>query len=283
MVRDRHKQHGVDLSRSRPRAVARVRRVGSRPYEVAGASSGCHRDRQGADARGCQVPTVRAPSTGSSRSFSSQAEPGVAAYTSSVRGPRRAPDAHECEEEGVMTGRRHGRRWFAGVMAGGLLTVGLLPQTAHAAAESHNLALGRPVTASGAHGEYVATHVTDGNQASYWEGPARPCPMGLAERVLPSLSRPIWLCSAAPPVRERPPDGFARIRVRPRHPGDLFGGYRPGDGCQDGAEQWFRGAAGARAAPRCCPQAFQPPYGTVMSSMAWPAGSMKYTPCPPSL
>lgn len=57
-------------------------------------------------------------------------------------------------------------------MAGGLLTVGLLPQTAHAAAESHNLALGRPVTASGVHGEYVATHVTDGNQASSWEGPA---------------------------------------------------------------------------------------------------------------
>lgn len=27
----------------------------------------------------------------------------------------------------------------------------------------------------------------------------------------------------------------------------------------------------------------QPPYGTVMSSMAWPAGSMKYTPRPPSL
>ncbi|MFF8009790.1 CARDB domain-containing protein [Streptomyces parvus] len=72
-----------------------------------------------------------------------------------------------------MTGRQQGRRWFAGLMTGGLLTVGLLPHTAQAAAaEGQNLALGKPVTASGAHGQYVPTNVTDGSQASYWEGPA---------------------------------------------------------------------------------------------------------------
>ncbi|GAA1713085.1 CARDB domain-containing protein [Streptomyces yatensis] len=56
-------------------------------------------------------------------------------------------------------------------MTAGLLTVGLLPVAAHAA-EGANLALGRPVTASGAHGSYPASNVTDGSQSSYWEGPA---------------------------------------------------------------------------------------------------------------
>jgi len=37
------------------------------------------------------------------------------------------------------------------------------------------------------------------------------------------------------------------------------------------------------AALGACGYEVQPPYGTVMSSMAWPAGSMKYTPRPPSL
>ncbi|WP_413811243.1 discoidin domain-containing protein [Streptomyces sp. OE57] len=73
--------------------------------------------------------------------------------------------------------RHHGRRLSAGLVTAGLLTVGLLPVTAHAAegaraAEGVNPALGRPVTASGAHGSYPASNVTDGSQASYWEGPA---------------------------------------------------------------------------------------------------------------
>jgi hypothetical protein len=57
----------------------------------------------------------------------------------------------------------------------GLIVVGPLAATAHtadAAAEGPNLALGRPVTTSGAHGGYPAGNVTDGSQASYWEGPA---------------------------------------------------------------------------------------------------------------
>ncbi|AEM85724.1 CARDB domain-containing protein [Streptomyces violaceusniger] len=70
-----------------------------------------------------------------------------------------------------MRRRHHGRRLAAGLVTAGLLTVGLLPVAAHAA-EGTNLALGRPVTASGAHGSYPASNVTDGSQSSYWEGPA---------------------------------------------------------------------------------------------------------------
>ncbi|MEU7370796.1 CARDB domain-containing protein [Streptomyces hygroscopicus] len=70
-----------------------------------------------------------------------------------------------------MRRRQRGRRLFAGLVTAGLCTVGLLPVTAHAA-EGTNLALGRPVTAGGAHGSYPASNVTDGSQATYWEGPA---------------------------------------------------------------------------------------------------------------
>ncbi|MCG0283652.1 discoidin domain-containing protein [Streptomyces sp. PSAA01] len=70
-----------------------------------------------------------------------------------------------------MRRRHHGRRLAAGLVTAGLLTVGLLPVAAHAA-QGANLALGRPVTASGAHGSYPASNVTDGSQSSYWEGPA---------------------------------------------------------------------------------------------------------------
>ncbi|MGW0187418.1 CARDB domain-containing protein [Streptomyces sp. NPDC003362] len=74
-----------------------------------------------------------------------------------------------------MRRRHHGRRAFAGLVTAGLIVVGPLPATAHAAdaaAQGPNLALGRPVTTSGAHGGYPASNVTDGSQASYWEGPA---------------------------------------------------------------------------------------------------------------
>jgi hypothetical protein len=74
-----------------------------------------------------------------------------------------------------MRRRHHGRRAFAGLVTAGLIVVGPLPATAGAAdaaaAEGPNLALGRPVTTSGAHGGYPASNVTDGSQASYWEGP----------------------------------------------------------------------------------------------------------------
>ena len=70
-----------------------------------------------------------------------------------------------------MRGKHLSWRPAVGALIGALLAVGLLPVTAYAAA-STNLALGRTVTATGAHGAYPAGNVTDGSQASYWEGPA---------------------------------------------------------------------------------------------------------------
>ncbi|MEV4950125.1 CARDB domain-containing protein [Streptomyces sp. NPDC053755] len=76
-----------------------------------------------------------------------------------------------------MRGTHHGRRLLAGAVTAGLLGVGLLPVTAHAApqaafaAEGPNLALGKSATAGGAHGAYPAGNVTDGSQQTYWEGP----------------------------------------------------------------------------------------------------------------
>ncbi|WP_428957759.1 CARDB domain-containing protein [Streptomyces sp. cg35] len=70
-----------------------------------------------------------------------------------------------------MTGARHRWRWLAGLVTAGLVTVGLVPVTAHAAAAAQNVALGRPVTAGGTHDGYPAGNVTDGSQATYWEGP----------------------------------------------------------------------------------------------------------------
>lgn len=69
-----------------------------------------------------------------------------------------------------MRGTHPSRRLGVGLLTAGLIAVGLLPAPAHAAAET-NLALGRAATAQGAHGGYPAGNVTDGSQASYWEGP----------------------------------------------------------------------------------------------------------------
>ncbi|MDT0418249.1 CARDB domain-containing protein [Streptomyces sp. DSM 41982] len=71
------------------------------------------------------------------------------------------------------------RRAITGLLAACLIPLGLLPATAHAAAQAApgpNLALGRPATASGANGQYGAGNVTDGNQSSYWEGPSASFP-----------------------------------------------------------------------------------------------------------
>lgn len=70
-----------------------------------------------------------------------------------------------------MRWKQRGPRTITGMLVAGLIAVGLLPGTAHAA-ESPNLALGKPAAAGGAHGGYPASNVTDGRQASYWEGPA---------------------------------------------------------------------------------------------------------------
>ncbi|MFD8205268.1 CARDB domain-containing protein [Streptomyces sp. NPDC059695] len=77
-----------------------------------------------------------------------------------------------------------------GWLIAALIALGLLPVPAQAAAAADaDLALGRPATASGALGAYPASHLTDGSQASYWEGPAGAFPqwaqvdLGAAVRV----------------------------------------------------------------------------------------------------
>jgi hypothetical protein len=85
-----------------------------------------------------------------------------------------------------MRWRPFGRRSLTGAVLAGLLTAGLAPlalaPAAHAAtgpapaAADVNLALGRPASAGGSHGEYPARNVTDGTQATYWEGPAGALP-----------------------------------------------------------------------------------------------------------
>ncbi|MFJ5914888.1 CARDB domain-containing protein [Streptomyces ardesiacus] len=79
-----------------------------------------------------------------------------------------------------MRRRFLGRRMLTGAAVAGLMTAGLLPlplavpaQAAPVtAAADVNLALGRPATAGGSHGAYPAGNATDGQQATYWEGPA---------------------------------------------------------------------------------------------------------------
>ncbi|MCK8677095.1 CARDB domain-containing protein [Streptomyces lichenis] len=92
-----------------------------------------------------------------------------------------------------MSWRPLGWRPLAGIVIAGLATTGLMPLTFAPAAQAAsspqsapsslwavgarvaadaNLALGRPASAGGAHGEYPAGNTTDGAQASYWEGPA---------------------------------------------------------------------------------------------------------------
>ncbi|MFF6791755.1 CARDB domain-containing protein [Streptomyces filamentosus] len=89
-----------------------------------------------------------------------------------------------------MNPLRHGLRLTIGLLIAALVALGLLPASAHAAPEAApDLALGRPATASGAHGAYPAGNLTDGSQASYWEGPAGAFPqwaqvdLGAAVRV----------------------------------------------------------------------------------------------------
>ncbi|WP_327328980.1 discoidin domain-containing protein [Streptomyces sp. NBC_01208] len=68
-----------------------------------------------------------------------------------------------------MRWKRLGRRFVVGAVAAALMTVGLLPGAASAAVRSTDLALGKQVTTSGAHGAHPASNVTDGSQQTYWE------------------------------------------------------------------------------------------------------------------
>ncbi|WEH38233.1 CARDB domain-containing protein [Streptomyces sp. AM 2-1-1] len=71
-----------------------------------------------------------------------------------------------------MRERQRGwRRLLIGAVTAALMTVGVIPAAATASARSGDLALGRPVAASGSLGAYPASNVTDGNQQTYWESP----------------------------------------------------------------------------------------------------------------
>ncbi|WP_329035068.1 discoidin domain-containing protein [Streptomyces sp. NBC_00178] len=62
-------------------------------------------------------------------------------------------------------------RWrlVVGAVTTALMTVGLLPVAASAAAQETDLAFGKQVTAGTSHGAYPASNVTDGSQQTYWE------------------------------------------------------------------------------------------------------------------
>jgi hypothetical protein len=76
--------------------------------------------------------------------------------------------------------RKQLRRLLTGVLAVGLVALGLSPLAATAgAADRPNLALGKAASAGGSAGGYPAANVTDGNQGSYWEGPTNVFPQGL--------------------------------------------------------------------------------------------------------
>ncbi|MEV2230242.1 CARDB domain-containing protein [Streptomyces phaeochromogenes] len=85
-----------------------------------------------------------------------------------------------------MRWRPLGRRSLTGAVIAALMTTGLIPLAVTSSARAAtapvdsdrakaaavvNLALGRPATAGGSNGPYTAGNVTDGTQASYWEGP----------------------------------------------------------------------------------------------------------------
>ncbi|WP_329379152.1 CARDB domain-containing protein [Streptomyces sp. NBC_01716] len=70
------------------------------------------------------------------------------------------------------------RRLIAGLVMAGLFVAGLTPLSA-AAAERPDQAAGKSVSASGSEGNHPASNVTDGSQASYWEGPDNAFPQTL--------------------------------------------------------------------------------------------------------
>jgi hypothetical protein len=68
------------------------------------------------------------------------------------------------------------RRLLSGLFAAGLVAAAALTPTPALAAGGPNLSAGRPVSASGANGPYVAGNVNDGNPQTYWESPSNAFP-----------------------------------------------------------------------------------------------------------
>jgi hypothetical protein len=77
-----------------------------------------------------------------------------------------------------MKPKQLSRRLIIGLVMAGLIAIGLSPLSA-SAADRPNLSLGRPASATGSVGGYPAANVTDGNQQTYWEGPANAFPQWL--------------------------------------------------------------------------------------------------------
>ncbi|GAA0446578.1 hypothetical protein Aca07nite_57000 [Actinoplanes capillaceus] len=75
-----------------------------------------------------------------------------------------------------MTRKQLSRKLLARLLAAGLTAAVALAPTPARAAAGPDLAAGKPVTASGANGPYVAANVNDGNPQTYWEGPANAFP-----------------------------------------------------------------------------------------------------------
>lgn len=57
---------------------------------------------------------------------------------------------------------------ITGLLIAGMVSVGLLPVAA-SAAETTDLARGKPVVASGSHGGFPAPNANDGKVNTYWE------------------------------------------------------------------------------------------------------------------
>ncbi|MEU4220057.1 CARDB domain-containing protein [Actinoplanes sp. NPDC026623] len=75
-----------------------------------------------------------------------------------------------------MKRKQLSRRLLSGLFAAGLAAAAALTPTPALAAGGPNLSAGRPVSASGANGPYVAGNVNDGNPQSYWESPSNAFP-----------------------------------------------------------------------------------------------------------
>ncbi|MFJ6197392.1 CARDB domain-containing protein [Micromonospora sp. NPDC092111] len=75
-----------------------------------------------------------------------------------------------------MKRREPSRRLISALLAACLIGVAAMSPTPALAAGGPNLAVGKPVSASGANGSYVAANVNDGNQQTYWESPSNAFP-----------------------------------------------------------------------------------------------------------
>lgn len=75
-----------------------------------------------------------------------------------------------------MKPKKLSRRLLSGLFAAGLAAATALAPTPAHAAGGPNLSAGRPVSASGANGPYVAGNVNDGNAQTYWESPSNAFP-----------------------------------------------------------------------------------------------------------